>query len=71
MEVRVFGKTGLQVSALGFVGGPVGYLDVDKRQVAEVLSAVLDGGINLIGAAADCKDSEKAIGEAIAHHRHD
>lgn len=71
MEMRTFGKTGLQVTALGFGGGPVGYLDTGKQQVAEVVNAVLDGGINLIDTAAAYKGSEEAIGEAVAHRRDD
>ena len=65
MEMRTFGKMGLQVSVLGFGGGPVGYLDTDKQDVADVVNAVLDGGINLIDTAAAYNGSEEAIGEAV------
>ena len=34
MELREFGKTGLKLSALGFGGAPVGYLETDRGQVA-------------------------------------
>jgi len=71
MEMRTFGKTGLKVSMLGFGGGPVGYLDTDKQEVAEVVNAVLDGGINLIDTAAAYNGSEEAIGEAVGHRRDD
>jgi len=71
MEMRTFGKTGLQVSVLGFGGGPVGYLDTDKQEVADVVNAVLDGGINLIDTAAAYNGSEEAIGEAVGHRRDD
>ena len=71
MEMRSFGKTGLQVSELGFGGGPVGYLDTDRRQVAEILNTLLDGGVNLIDTAANYKGSEEAIGEAVGHRRDD
>ena len=71
MEMRTFGKTGLQVSVLGFGGGPVGYLDTVKQDVADVVNAVLDGGINLIDTAAAYNGSEEAIGEAVGHRRDD
>ena len=71
MELRSFGKTGLEVSALGFGGAPVGYLETDRRQVAEILNALLDRGVNLIDTAASYSGSEAAIGEAVGHRRDD
>jgi aryl-alcohol dehydrogenase-like predicted oxidoreductase len=71
MELRTFGKTGFQVSALGFGGGPVGYLETDRRQVAEILAMLLDRGVNLIDTAAAYLGSEEAIGEAVGHRRDD
>jgi predicted aldo/keto reductase-like oxidoreductase len=49
MEQRILGKTGFEVSALGFGGGPVGFLSTDRQQVAEILNPLLDQGVNLIG----------------------
>jgi len=71
MELRDFGKTGLKVSALGFGGAPVGYLETDRRQVAEILNTLLDRGVNLIDTAASYRGSEEAIGEAVGHRRDD
>ncbi len=71
MEMRDFGKTGLKVSALGFGGAPVGYLETDRRQVAEILNTLLDRGVNLIDTAASYRGSEEAIGEAIGRRRDD
>ena len=71
MEMRDFGKTGLKVSALGFGGAPVGYLETDRRQVAEILNTLLDRGVNLIDTAASYRGSEEAIGEAVGHRRDD
>ena len=71
MERRAFGKTGLEVSALGFGGGPVGLLETDRRQVARILNTLLDQGVNLIDTAANYRGSEDAIGEAIGHRRDD
>jgi len=69
MEKRAFGKTGFEVSVLGFGGGPVGYLETDKREVAKMLNMLLDRGINLIDTAASYQGSEIAIGEAVSHRR--
>ncbi len=71
MELRSFGKTGFEMSALGFGGGPLGYLETDRRQVAEILNTLLDRGVNLIDTAASYRGSEEAIGEAIGHRRDD
>ncbi len=71
METRGFGKTGLEVSALGFGGAPVGFLETDRRQVTEILNTLLDRGVNLIDTAASYRGSEEAIGEAIGHRRDD
>ena len=71
MEMRDFGKTGLEVSALGFGGGPVGYLGTDRREVADILNTILDRGVNLIDTAAAYAGSEEAIGAAIGHRRDD
>jgi aryl-alcohol dehydrogenase-like predicted oxidoreductase len=71
MEFRGLGKTGLEVSALGFGGAPVGYLETDRRQVADILNMLLDRGVNLIDTAASYRGSEAAIGEAVGHRRDD
>jgi aryl-alcohol dehydrogenase-like predicted oxidoreductase len=71
MELRSLGKTGFEVSALGFGGGPVGFLETDRQQVADILNALLDRDVNLIDTAAGYRGSEEAIGEAIAHRRDD
>jgi aryl-alcohol dehydrogenase-like predicted oxidoreductase len=69
METRGFGKTGFEVSVLGFGGGPVGYLETDRREVAKILDTLLDRGVNLIDTAASYEGSEIAIGEAVGHRR--
>ena len=69
MEKRILGKTNLEVSALGFGGGPVGFLGTDRKQVAQVLNGLLDKGVNLIDTAAVYLGSEEAIGAAVAQRR--
>ena len=69
METRTFGKTGLEVSVLGFGGAPVGFLETDQRQVTDILNTLLDRGVNLIDTAAGYPGSEAAIGKAVGHRR--
>lgn len=69
MEKRPFGKTGLDVSVVGFGGAPIGFLETEQRQVGDVLNGLLDRGVNLIDTAAMYLGSEQAIGKAIGHRR--
>jgi aryl-alcohol dehydrogenase-like predicted oxidoreductase len=71
METRKLGKTGFEVSALGFGGGPVGYLETDRQDVSKILNTLLDRGVSLIDTAASYRGSEEAIGEAVSHRRDD
>jgi aryl-alcohol dehydrogenase-like predicted oxidoreductase len=69
MPTVAFGRTGLQVSRLGFGGGPIGYLQTDHDRVATILNLMLDAGVNLIDTAAAYEGSEAVIGAAIGHRR--
>lgn len=69
MEKRRLGKTGLNVSILGFGGGPVGFLETEHKEVSAILNKLLDRGVNLIDTAAVYVGSEAAIGEAVSHRR--
>lgn len=69
MEMTTFGGTGLQVSRLGFGGGPIGYLETDVQQVHKILSFLLDSGVNFIDTAASYPGSEEAIGRALSGRR--
>jgi aryl-alcohol dehydrogenase-like predicted oxidoreductase len=71
MEMRRFGKTGLELSILGFGAAPVGYLETEQREVATILNTLLDRGMNLIDTAAGYPGSEVAIGAAVSHRRDD
>lgn len=73
MERRVLGKTGLDVSVLGFGGAEIGYMGVDQATVTTLLNQALDAGLNVIDTA-ECYSngqvsSEELIGEAIAQRR--
>jgi aryl-alcohol dehydrogenase-like predicted oxidoreductase len=74
---RRLGRTGLDVTALGYgamelrgpriwSGRPVSDGDADR-----ILNAVLDAGINFIDTAGCYGDSERHIGRAIGHRRHE
>ncbi|MFD1673766.1 aldo/keto reductase [Alicyclobacillus fodiniaquatilis] len=70
MEYRVFGKTDMKVSALGFGGAEIGG-STDSGAVEQLLGSALDAGLNLIDTAACYGNSEELIGQAVAHRRKD
>lgn len=67
METRTLGKTGLEVSLLGFGGSEI--RDADPQTVDRLLHAALDAGLNTIDTAECYGDSEEKIGNAIARRR--
>ncbi len=69
MQRRNFGRTGLEVSILGFGGAPVGFLETEQEAVAGILNSLLDQGVNLIDTAAGYDGSEEMIGRTIGHRR--
>lgn len=77
MEKSVLGRTGLEVTKLGFgameIRGPRvwGGRAVTDEQSETILNAVLDAGINFIDTAYDYGRSEELIGKYISHRRHE
>lgn len=70
MEKRKFGKTDMEVSALGFGGAEIGFNPNQTQQDVDVLlNSALDSGLNLIDTAAAYQSSEKMIGEAVGKRR--
>lgn len=69
MERRLFGKTGLQTSLLGFGGFHLLEITADESKV--LLNKYLDAGGNYIETAASYGDgeSELKIGKAVSHRR--
>jgi len=65
MQKRTFGKTGLEVSPLGFGAAPVAYLQADRDRATRVLNLLLDNGVNLIDTAASYPGSEEFLGQTI------
>src|SRR5687767_14404072 len=73
METRVLGRTGLEVTALGFGamelrGQPTGP-DISDADAGKLLNAVLDEGITFIDTSIDYGRSEELIGMHIPHRR--
>ena len=69
IEKRRFGRTGLQVSVLGFGAAPIGFLQTDRDRVRDILGFLLDNGVNFIDTAASYEGSEEAIGQTMSSRR--
>jgi hypothetical protein len=69
IEKRVLGRTGLQVSVLGFGGAEIGYERIPVKAVERLLGNALDAGLNVIDTAECYIDSEELIGDAVSHRR--
>ncbi len=73
MEHRPFGRTGLEVSAIGFgcweVGG--GYGEVEEAEFGRAVGRALDLGINCFDTAEGygMGASERALGQALGRRR--
>jgi aryl-alcohol dehydrogenase-like predicted oxidoreductase len=77
MEKRILGKTGMEVSVLGFGGSEIGFQKSPQENVSRLLNAALDAGLNVVDTAEcytggpDQASSEELIGGAIGHRRND
>ena len=69
MKFRTLGKTGLQVSEIGFGAAQIGNPALPDAQVEAVLNRALDLGITFLDTAAMYGDSEARIGKFIAHRK--
>ena len=63
MEYRMLGKTGLQVSRIGFGGIPIQRIDVEGTR--ELVKALVEAGINYIDTARGYTVSEAYLGESL------
>jgi aryl-alcohol dehydrogenase-like predicted oxidoreductase len=70
MEKRRLGRTGLEVSVLGFGAAEIGYQSVPLATVSRLLNSALDAGLNLVDTAACYANSEELIGATIGKRRH-
>lgn len=71
MERRAFGKTGLQLSVLGFGGAEIGAQATTQDEVNRLLGTALDAGLNVVDTAECYGESEERIGRAIGSRRQD
>ena len=69
MEQRPFGKTGMNVSVLGFGGAEIGFEKASVELVSRLLNEALDAGLNVIDTAECYLQSEELIGQAVSHRR--
>ena len=69
MKFRTLGKTGLQVSEIGFGAAQIGNPALPNAQVEAALNRALDLGITFLDTAAMYGDSESRIGKFIAHRK--
>lgn len=71
MEKRQLGRTGMNVTVLGFGGAEIGFNDMAQGEVDAMLGAALDAGLNVIDTAECYFSSEEKIGRAVSHRRDD
>ncbi|HLH00835.1 MAG TPA: aldo/keto reductase [Bryobacteraceae bacterium] len=71
MEKRKLGKTGLEVTVLGFGGSEIGYRGVPQDTVHRLINSALDAGLNIIDTAECYPDSEEKIGQAVSRRRNE
>ena len=63
METRILGKTGLEVSLIGFGGIPI--QRCKQWEVDEIVENLVEEGVNFIDTARAYTNSEKMLGEAL------
>src|SRR5215472_886971 len=69
MEKRALGKTGINVTILGFGGAEIGFRGVPQQTVDRLLNAALDAGLNVIDTAECYINSEELIGQTVSKRR--
>jgi len=71
MRKQTFGKTGFEVSPLGFGAAPAAFLKTDPAQVQKLLNRMIDAGVNVIDTAAMYPGSEECLGNLLAGRRNE
>ena len=69
MQKRILGKTGLEVSVIGF--GAIKLPGISREESAKILNRALDMGVNYIDTARNYRDSEEKIGFVLKERRDD
>ncbi len=71
MIYRTFGRSGIQVSALGFGAGHIGGEELSEDEAGTLLNEVVNRGVTLIDTARGYGRSEERIGRHLAWRRQD
>ena len=72
MRQRTLGRTGLEVSELGFGAWEIGWTPLEAgEEVGHLLNHALDSGINFVDSSAAYHWSEELIAKYIGHRRHE
>jgi aryl-alcohol dehydrogenase-like predicted oxidoreductase len=71
MEKRSLGKTGMDVTVLGYGGAEIGYRGVPEETVERLINGALDAGLNVIDTAECYVDSEEKIGKVVSRRRNE
>jgi aryl-alcohol dehydrogenase-like predicted oxidoreductase len=71
MEKRTLGKTGMNVTVLGYGGAEIGYRGVPEETVERLINGALDAGLNVIDTAECYVDSEEKIGKVVSRRRNE
>lgn len=71
MDKRILGKTGMNVTVLGYGGAEIGYRGVPEETVDRLINGALDAGLNVIDTAECYIDSEEKIGKAASRRRNE
>src|SRR6266478_1531139 len=71
MEKRTLGKTGMNVTVLGYGGAEIGFRYVPVETVDQLIISALDAGLNVIDTAECYIASEEMIGKTVAHRRNE
>lgn len=69
MQKQILGRTGLEVSIIGF--GAIKLPGIQKDDVVKIINRALDLGINYIDTARNYRDSEEKIGLVLKERRSD
>lgn len=69
LERRPLGRTGLEVSVLGFGAAKIGFSQTPQEKVSELLNSALDAGLDVIDTAECYAESEVLIGNAVSGRR--
>ena len=71
MEKRVLGKTGMNVTVLGYGAAEIGFRGVPQETVERLINGALDAGLNVIDTAECYVDSEEKIGKTVSGRRNE